>query len=549
MKRNQLLTARYAVSVFCIVTALAPFFAACQQDAYEIVNQRDLTGIVAGPLKGESVQKSVAGQPQFTGKIAWEQEDAQSGEFAAFTGSSYGAGAVYRAVLTLTAKSGYTFDGLKPDSFVHGRGVAKNPAGTNDVPEITVSVQFLKTAEANENTISATDLTSLILSPVKGQTPQATVASQPQFTSTIVWKTAAGADHSGVFAPATVYKALLTLTAATGYSLSGLGHDSFTYSNAEVVFDVFAATAAITFKPTAGENEDSPVNMYGLTSLIATPAKGGTPPATLNTAQYTGAIVWKAGETTLSGGDTFTSFTVYTAAVTLTAKTGFTFSGVPANIFVHENAETISNAVDSGAVTIVFKKTTPNISYIAGNGISSVKVCCYPSNGNGPSKLYDNNTTSFCDYGWEDNNLTDYSDMKTGVTFNGNECGHGHVGRMSALSLPPAHFYTIDLGSVKTNLVNIQIYPRDNERLISRYEVFVSDSEIGPNPAGATSLVTGDFTYVAKDWNYTMDLTALTGLPAAGRYLQIRAYGDTKNGFGSEWINTSFAEIRIGIDN
>lgn len=549
MKRNHWLA---------LCAAFALVFAACRQDTYEIINKRDLTGIVTVPVKGETVQKSMTEQPQFTGKIAWEQQDAASGEFAAFTGSGYGAGTVYRAVLTLTAKSGYTFNGLGVDSFVHASGLAKNPAGANDIPEIVVSVQFLKTAEASESTVSATGLTSLITPPVKGQTPQTTVAAQPQYTSTIEWQTSGGAAHSGAFEPASVYRAILTLTPASGYSLSGLGAASFTYANAIVVYDIWEKKAVITFAATAGENEDSPVNIYSLTSLIEAPAKGGTPAATFATDQYTGAIAWQAGDTALSAGELFTSFTVYTAAVTLTAKTGFTFTGVPANIFVHSSADSISNAANSGEVTIVFGKTAPNITYISGNGtggITSVKACCYPDNGSNPSKLYNNNIADYCDYGWNgtaSSNLTDWSDLKTGVTFNGDECGKGHVGRMTALALQPAHFYTIDLGSVKTGLVNIQVYPRDNERMIKKYEVFISDTvEIGPVPSGdgITSLATGEFTYAAKTWDYTMDLTQTTGLPVQGRYLQIRIFADTKNGIGSDWINPSVAEIRIGVDN
>jgi hypothetical protein len=73
------------------------------------------------------------------------------------------------------------------------------------------------------------------------------------------------------------------------------------------------------------------------------------------------------------------------AVVTLTAKTGFTFTGVAANSFTHTGAsETPSNAVNSGTVTITFPATTGTgsvtITYV---GPADQKIPAYAEAGNG----------------------------------------------------------------------------------------------------------------------------------------------------------------------
>lgn len=54
---------------------------------------------------------------------------------------------------------------------------------------------------------------------------------------------------------------------------------------------------------------------------------------------------------------TFAASTVYTATVTLTPKEGFTFDGIPENFFERYGATSVTNAANSGIVTIVFPAT------------------------------------------------------------------------------------------------------------------------------------------------------------------------------------------------
>jgi hypothetical protein len=78
---------------------------------------------------------------------------------------------------------------------------------------------------------------------------------------------------------------------------------------------------------------------------------------TINTTQYTGVIAWQTA-TGSSHYGAFGAATVYKALVTLTAKTGFTFTGVAADSFAYSGATTVTNAANSGVVTITFPATT-----------------------------------------------------------------------------------------------------------------------------------------------------------------------------------------------
>ncbi|GHU86483.1 hypothetical protein FACS189473_5700 [Spirochaetia bacterium] len=98
-----------------------------------------------------------------------------------------------------------------------------------------------------------------------------------------------------------------------------------------------------------------------LTSLIPLPAAGAAPIADIPAQTgYTGTITWSPE------GDTFLPGTVYTAAVTLSAQSGYTFDGVKANSFTYTGAKSVTNAANSGEVTIVF---LPTIGTIGGNAL------------------------------------------------------------------------------------------------------------------------------------------------------------------------------------
>ena len=89
---------------------------------------------------------------------------------------------------------------------------------------------------------------------------------------------------------------------------------------------------------------------------VTKPVTGVTPVTTMTeTAQYTGTVSWSPAHNPFQGE------TVYTATISLTAKTGYTLTGVPADYFTVAGATSATNSADSGVVTAVFPKTVYKI--------------------------------------------------------------------------------------------------------------------------------------------------------------------------------------------
>jgi formylglycine-generating enzyme required for sulfatase activity len=106
--------------------------------------------------------------------------------------------------------------------------------------------------------------------------------------------------------------------------------------------------------------DDSPatVNVLDLTALVPAPVTGEPPDtAAIDGDQYTGTIAWQTTDGAAFDSPAFAGSTVYQAALTLTAKTGWTFTGLAADSFTHDGAGLITNTADSGIVTITFPAT------------------------------------------------------------------------------------------------------------------------------------------------------------------------------------------------
>jgi hypothetical protein len=82
------------------------------------------------------------------------------------------------------------------------------------------------------------------------------------------------------------------------------------------------------------------------------PVTGAVPvTAITETAEYTGTVAWSGSPAVFAG------LKVYTATITLTAKAGYTFTGVVAGFFTLPGADTVSNSADSGVVIAEFPAT------------------------------------------------------------------------------------------------------------------------------------------------------------------------------------------------
>ena len=95
---------------------------------------------------------------------------------------------------------------------------------------------------------------------------------------------------------------------------------------------------------------DSVVSLLAIPGVVA-PVCGASPVAkSIDTAQYSGTLTWSPV------ASSFAPSTVYTATIALTAKSGWTLSGVAANCFTVAGA-TATNAANGGTITAVFPAT------------------------------------------------------------------------------------------------------------------------------------------------------------------------------------------------
>ncbi|NLD94238.1 MAG: InlB B-repeat-containing protein, partial [Fibrobacter sp.] len=118
---------------------------------------------------------------------------------------------------------------------------------------------------------------------------------------------------------------------------------------------------------------DETVTLLDITDAIA-PINGGAPATTIaETDQYTGTVAWSGDLAQFEQGQT------YTATITLTAKSGYTFIGVTANTFSVSSAMASTNEADSGVITATFVSppdgyTEDGNGYITdGNGVMAYR--------------------------------------------------------------------------------------------------------------------------------------------------------------------------------
>ncbi|MDR1029971.1 MAG: hypothetical protein LBL76_03760, partial [Treponema sp.] len=112
------------------------------------------------------------------------------------------------------------------------------------------------------------DLTSLVTKPVSWVKPVTTLADQTQYTGTVAWQNNAGVAFAGAtFGENTVYQAVVTLEAKTGYTFTGIAANSFTYTGATVVNVEDSGIVTITFPATAAAPSEPKSNAQHLAML------------------------------------------------------------------------------------------------------------------------------------------------------------------------------------------------------------------------------------------------------------------------------------------
>ena len=307
------------------------------------VNIGEIHGVTP-PVRGHDPVTAITEATQYTGTVTWDPAIAEGGTFAAST--------EYTATITLTAKSGFTFDGVEEDFFTVAGATATNPASSG-----VVTAVFPETlAEGQDITVSIFAIAG-VTAPVAGETPVTAITATDQYTGTVTWASGDPATAlTGNFDYATAYTATITLIAEESYTFTGVEENAFTLTGitgATVTNPADSGVITAVFPATLAEGQDAPVTIFAIAG-VTVPAVGAAPVAAITaTDQYAGTVTWSPAVT-----GTFAYGTAYTATIELTAAEGFTFEGVEANSFTVAGAAA-TNPANSGVVTAVFPATTP----------------------------------------------------------------------------------------------------------------------------------------------------------------------------------------------
>jgi hypothetical protein len=304
---------------------------------------------VTVPVTGGTPVTVITDNDQYSGDVTWEPDH-----------SVFAPATRYTATISLTAKDGYTLQGVAANFFT----VANARKTSNLANSGVITVEFSTTAGTASNP-AIIDLSAIpgVTVPVTGGTPVTKIPENPQYSGTITWSPAV----SGTFAPNTDYTATITLTTKTGFTLQGVEANSFTVAgavstgnsaNSGVVTAVFPKTYTKTT-----------VNITAIAG-VTVPVTGGTPDFNIiETTQYTGTVSWSP-----SALPTFASATIYTATITLFPETDFTLDGVTVNLFTVAEALSVKNNANSGTITAVFPKTDTTISIDTIAGVTAPKA-------------------------------------------------------------------------------------------------------------------------------------------------------------------------------
>jgi uncharacterized repeat protein (TIGR02543 family) len=167
--------------------------------------------------------------------------------------------------------------------------------------------------------------------PVAGEAAKTDITATTQFTGTVDWSPAL---VSGNFGNGQVYTATITLTAEDQFKFAGVAANFFKVEGAATTNLVDSGIVTAVF-PTTGGATGSEI-LIPLTALLGIPVPefGGAPVTTVTHTEHDftyGSIVWIYVDSTPMG-TTFVVGKDITATITLTAKTGFKFTGFTGNI-------------------------------------------------------------------------------------------------------------------------------------------------------------------------------------------------------------------------
>ena len=166
---------------------------------------------VTPPAYGEIPVSVIAENEQYTGTVTWNDSP-----------SSFAASKVYTATIELTAKDGFTLDGVSDDFFE----IAGAASVSNDDDSGIIIVVFPATGLTPPTVVNIKAVSGVTV-PEKDGIPVTEIKETEQYTGTIRWS-----GSPVKFASSTIYTATIALTAKSGYTFNGISDDSFLISGA-----------------------------------------------------------------------------------------------------------------------------------------------------------------------------------------------------------------------------------------------------------------------------------------------------------------------------
>ena len=358
---------RFCLLAFAVVIGLAT---ACESPSGSttttprVISIAAITGVTV-PATGANPVTAIAETEEFTGTVTWTP--AVSGVFAA--------GTVYTARITLTAKDGFTLEGVEANFFQVAGAAASNAAGTG-----IVTAAFPRTGNIEPGELECMH----VYSDWSVAAPACTAAGERSRTcyrcSDTIAETLPAIGHSWSDMNWIVTKA--PTETETGTELrtcrrSGCdetqersipatgktGHDHI-WSEWITVSETSMATSGEERRICTYENctvyearivPRIPFAVISIAALqgVTAPVRGAVPASAITeTEQYTGTVRWNGSPSS------FAAESVYTATITLTPKFGFTLQGVGANFFTVAGASSpAANEAGSGVITATFPAT------------------------------------------------------------------------------------------------------------------------------------------------------------------------------------------------
>ena len=298
-----------------------------------VVNVAALAGITA-PVAGAIPTRTITANNQFTGTVAWSPAAADYFQY----------GTTYTATITLTARFGYTMQGVDANFFTVTGAAATNPANTG-----VITAVFPVTG--NPPPASIVDISEIlgINAPTALGLPAFNITETPQFAGTVTWYPYL--SSTAAFALGVEYTATVVLTAKAGYTLAGVSINFFTVAGGTASNGINSGIITVEFPaaPTAAITE---FNVEGITP----PRTAGTPVETVTGQQFTGTVDWQSQNPNdgFAEDGTFLFTVIYIATITLTPRIDFNFDGVLANMFRVAGAQASHHSAGSGVITATF---------------------------------------------------------------------------------------------------------------------------------------------------------------------------------------------------